>query len=212
MVEQIAIQQNPAVKLRAERIPTRLAYSKGNSASLVDALTVLAQKWPEGFHATDVAELVNNSHHQDALTLREFLYPGQPIGQIVAARSVGKRLAAHMDEPVSGECTLILQKNAVDWGARPYGKNSWNGKPGFITGTSPGAIGSALAQQHLRSVMLGLGMTLQGGEAYVTFKPDLVDDDSNISDEGTRKFLQEFLNKFASLVVRLSPQDARSAA
>lgn len=105
-----------------------------------------------------------------------------------------------------------LLKNAVDWGARPYGKNSWNGKPGFITGTSPGAIGSALAQQHLRSVMLGLGMTLQGGEAYVTFKPDLVDDDSNISDEGTRKFLQEFLNKFVSLVVRLSPQDARSAA
>jgi hypothetical protein len=53
-----------------------------------------------------------------------------------------------------------------------YGKNSWTGKPGFCTGTSPGAIGSALAQQHLRSVMLGLGMILQGGEAYVTFKPD----------------------------------------
>ncbi len=29
-----------------------------------------------------------------------------------------------------------LLKNAVDWGARPYGKNSWTGKPGFITGTS----------------------------------------------------------------------------
>jgi len=83
---------------------------------------------------------------------------------------------------------------------------------GFITGTSPGAIRSALAQQHLRSVMLGLGMTLQGGECLLRFKSDLVDDDSNISDEGTRKFLQEFLNKFASLVVRLSPQDARSAA
>jgi len=36
-----------------------------------------------------------------------------------------------------------LLKNAVDWGARPYGKNSWAGKPAFITGTSPGAIGSA---------------------------------------------------------------------
>ena len=58
-----------------------------------------------------------------------------------------------------------LLKNAVDWGARPYGKNSWTGKPGFITGTSPGAIGSALAQQHLRSVMVGLGMILQSGEA-----------------------------------------------
>ena len=67
-----------------------------------------------------------------------------------------------------------LLKNAVDWGARPYGKNSWVGKPAFITGTSPGAIGSALAQHHLRSIMVGLGATLLGGEAYVTFKPDLV--------------------------------------
>ena len=66
-----------------------------------------------------------------------------------------------------------LLKNAIDWGARPYGKNSWTGKPGFITGTSPGAIGSALAQQHLRSVMVGLGMTLQGGEAlrYLQTRP-----------------------------------------
>jgi hypothetical protein len=55
-----------------------------------------------------------------------------------------------------------LLKNAVDWGARPYGENSWAGKPGFITGTSPGAISSALAQQHLRSVMVGLGMGWRG--------------------------------------------------
>jgi chromate reductase len=104
-------------------------------------------------------------------------------------------------------------KNAVDWGARPWGKNSWAGKPAFITGTSPGAIGSALAQQHLRSVMTGLGMILQGGEAYVTFKPDLVDDQGNIGDESTRKFLQGFLDQFASLVGHLStPNVERSAA
>jgi chromate reductase len=104
-------------------------------------------------------------------------------------------------------------KNAVDWGARPWGKNSWAGKPAFITGTSPGAIGSALAQQHLRSVMTGLGMILQGGEAYVTFKPDLVDGQGNIGDESTRKFLQGFLDQFASLVGHLStPNVERSAA
>jgi len=103
-------------------------------------------------------------------------------------------------------------KNAVDWGARPYGKNSWAGKPAFITGTSPGAIGSALAQQHLRSVMTGLGMILQGGEAYVTFKPNLVDDQGDVGDESTRRFLQGFLDQFASLVGRLSAQPARSAA
>ena len=104
-------------------------------------------------------------------------------------------------------------KNAVDWGARPYGKNSWAGKPAFITGTSPGAIGSALAQQHLRSVMTGLGMMLLGGEAYVTFKPNLVDEDGNIGDEGTRKFLQDFVDRFAAMVRRLTaPEAARSAA
>jgi chromate reductase, NAD(P)H dehydrogenase (quinone) len=104
-------------------------------------------------------------------------------------------------------------KNAIDWGARPYGKNSWAGKPAFITGTSPGAIGSALAQQHLRSVMTGLGAILLGGEAYITFKPNLIDADGNIGDETTRKFLEDFLGRFADLVTRLSqPKAARSAA
>jgi len=106
-----------------------------------------------------------------------------------------------------------LLKNAVDWGARPYGKNSWADKPAFITGTSPGAIGSALAQQHLRSVLVGLGAILLGGEAYVTFKPDLVDAEGNIADESTRNFLQGFIDRFASLVTRLSAlQPARTAA
>jgi chromate reductase len=104
-------------------------------------------------------------------------------------------------------------KNAVDWGARPYGKNSWAGKPAFITGTSPGAIGSALAQQHLRSVMVSLGTILLGGEAYITFKPNLIDAEGNIGDETTRKFVEGFLGRFADLVTRLSqPKAARSAA
>jgi len=94
-------------------------------------------------------------------------------------------------------------KNAIDWGARPFGKSVWPGKPGFITGTSGGAIGTALAQQHLRSVMTGLGMTLLGGEAYITNKPNLIDDQGNIGDETTQKFLQGFVDRFAGLVAKL---------
>jgi chromate reductase, NAD(P)H dehydrogenase (quinone) len=103
-------------------------------------------------------------------------------------------------------------KNAIDWGARPWGKNSWTGKPAFITGTSPGAIGSALAQQHLRSMMTGLGMTLLGGEAYVTFKPNLIDEHGAISDDSTRKFLADFVDRFTLLVTRLAPAAQASAA
>jgi chromate reductase, NAD(P)H dehydrogenase (quinone) len=94
-------------------------------------------------------------------------------------------------------------KNAIDWGARPFGTSVWPGKPGFITGTSPGAIGTALVQANLRTVMLGLGMTLLGGESYVQFKPNLFDDQGNIGDETTQKFLQGFVDRFATLVTKL---------
>src|SRR5262249_54877578 len=79
------------------------------------------------------------------------------------------------------------------------------------TGTSPGAIGSALAQQHLRSVMTGLGMILLGGEAYVAFKPNLIDEHGNIADETTKKFLADFADRFAHLVTRLAPVAQASA-
>ncbi len=93
-------------------------------------------------------------------------------------------------------------KNAIDWGARPYGQNSWNGKPAAITGTSPGAIGTAIAQQHLRQVLGNLGVLIMGGEAYVSFKPGLIDGDGAVTDESTRKFLQGFVDQFATLVAR----------
>jgi chromate reductase len=69
-------------------------------------------------------------------------------------------------------------------------------------------IGTALAQAHLRTVMLGLGMTLLGGEAYVTFRPNLFDDQGNIGDETTQKFLQGFVDRFATLVEKLSGKTA----
>jgi len=99
-------------------------------------------------------------------------------------------------------------KNAVDWGARPFGTSVWPGKPGFITGTSGGAIGTALVQAHLRTVMLGLGMTLLGGEAYVTNKQGLFDEEGNIGDETTQKFLQGFMDRFSTLVEKLTGKSA----
>jgi chromate reductase, NAD(P)H dehydrogenase (quinone) len=103
-------------------------------------------------------------------------------------------------------------KNAIDWGARPYGTSVWAEKPAFITGTSPGAIGSALAQQHLRNILVSLGAILLGGEAYVTFKPNLIDEHGAIGDENTQKFLQGFVDRFAALVERLKPAVKQAAA
>jgi chromate reductase len=114
--------------------------------------------------------------------------------------------------PEHNRSVPTVLKNAIDWGTRPWGKSNWPDKPGFITGTSPGAIGTALVQSNLRTVMLGLGMTLLGGESYIQFKPDLIDDHGNIADESTRNFLQGFVDRFATLVGKLKPVAARAAA
>src|SRR6266446_3939837 len=99
-------------------------------------------------------------------------------------------------------------KNAIDWGARPHGQSSWNGKPAAITGTSPGAIGAALAQVHLRQILGILGVLVMGGEAYISFRSGVLDADGNITDDSTRGFLKAFVDQFATLAGRLSfPQE-----
>jgi len=102
-------------------------------------------------------------------------------------------------------------KNAIDWGARPWGKNNWTGKLAAVTGTSPGAIGAALAQQHLRQILGAQGVVLMGGETYITFKPGLIDADNNVTDESVRGFLKSFIDQFAALVARFATP-ARAAA
>ncbi len=99
-------------------------------------------------------------------------------------------------------------KNAIDWGARPWGQNSWTGKVAAVTGASPGAISTALAQQHLRQILGAQGVLLSGGEAYIQFKDGLIDSDDNVADEGTRGFLQGFVDQFLALVPRVGAAQA----
>lgn len=63
-------------------------------------------------------------------------------------------------------------KNAIDWGSKPAGQNVWFDKPVAISGTSPGAIGTAVAQQHLRQIMGILGCVVLGGEAICSSFPN----------------------------------------
>ena len=103
-------------------------------------------------------------------------------------------------------------KNAIDWGARPWGKTSWPGKPAAIIGTSGGAISTAIAQQHLRAVLGNLGLHVVGGEAYIQFKPDLVDAQGNVTDDTVRTFLKTFIGQFATFAAQFVPRDRAAAA
>ncbi len=88
-------------------------------------------------------------------------------------------------------------KNAIDTASRPYGDNAFDGKPAAVIGTSPGAAGTAMAQQHLRNVLVFLNLAVMAQpEAFVQHKEGLVDAEGNIGDDGTRTFLQGFVDRF----------------
>ena len=103
-------------------------------------------------------------------------------------------------------------KNAIDWASRPYGTNSFAGKPAAICGTSPGAIGTACAQHNLRPTLGYLDVILLGQpEMYIQFKDGMIDADGNVGNADTQKHLQGFVDKFAAWIERHAGSAAKTA-
>ena len=95
-------------------------------------------------------------------------------------------------------------KNAIDWASRPWGKNSFANIPSGVIGTSPGAIGTAVGQQHLRSVLSYLNSPqMNSPEAYIQFKDGMIDDAGEIADASTAKFLRKYLEEFHVFIARV---------
>lgn len=95
-------------------------------------------------------------------------------------------------------------KNAIDWASRPWGKNSFARKPSAVIGTSPGAIGTALAQQSLRGVLCFCNSPLMNQvEAYIQFKPGLINGAGEVSDPVVQEFLTNYLRELHAFVVRV---------
>ncbi|PUB20803.1 chromate reductase [Promicromonospora sp. AC04] len=88
-------------------------------------------------------------------------------------------------------------KNAIDWATRPWGDNSLAGKPSAVIGASIGAIGTAVAQQHLRSILsFAASPELAQPEAYLTFTEGLITDDGEVTNDATAQFLIDWLKAF----------------
>ena len=96
-------------------------------------------------------------------------------------------------------------KNALDNASRPYGQSAWAGKPAGVIGASIGAISTAVAQLHLRTILAYLDMpTLGQPEVYLQVKDGFFDDAGNIASVDTRKFLHGWMDKYVAWVKRLT--------
>ncbi|NLA67614.1 MAG: NAD(P)H-dependent oxidoreductase [Gammaproteobacteria bacterium] len=95
-------------------------------------------------------------------------------------------------------------KNAIDWASRPWGTNSFANIPSGVIGTSPGAIGTAIGQQHLRSILGFLNSPqMNAPEAYIQFKDGMINDAGEIADASTAEFLRNYLKDFHQFVTRV---------
>lgn len=134
----------------------------------------------------------------DVPLYNEDLWADPPKGVLRLKREVEAADAVLFVTPEYNRGLPAVTKNAIDWGSRPYGKNSWANKRGAIVGTSPGAIGTAVAQSQLRAILVGCGVRLlDQPEIYFQSRPGLIGDDFTVTDAKTRDFLAGFIQKLA---------------
>ncbi|MFT8639651.1 NADPH-dependent FMN reductase [Bifidobacterium sp.] len=92
-------------------------------------------------------------------------------------------------------------KNGIDWASRPWGQNSFNGKPAAIVGASLGALGTTQAQAALRNVLIYLNTEIMGQpEVYFNATTGLKEDGSVADD--AKGFLTDFVNAFVAFIDR----------
>ncbi len=146
----------------------------------------------------------------------DFLFEDAPIGDLPlynqdddsSPAPVVQRLKAQISAadallfvtPEYNRSISGVLKNALDHASRPYGQNVWAGKPAGVLGVSIGAIGTAVAQQHLRTILAYLDVqTLGQPEVYLQAKEGLFEADGSIG-PASRQFLQSWMDRYVQWV------------
>ncbi len=95
-------------------------------------------------------------------------------------------------------------KNAIDWASRPYGKNAFARKPSAVIGTSPGKIGTAIGQQHLRSILSFCNSPQMNSiEAYIQFEQGVITADGQVTKSSVEEFLRNYMTEFHGFIARV---------
>lgn len=95
-------------------------------------------------------------------------------------------------------------KNAIDVGSRPYGQNSWDGKPAAVVSVSIGNISGFGANHHLRQSLVFVNVpTMAQPEAYLGNAAALFNESGNLINKSTEEFLNSFLLAFEKWIQQI---------
>lgn len=94
-------------------------------------------------------------------------------------------------------------KNTLDWLSRPP-EPPFDGKPVAIMGASPGPVGTARVQYHLRQVLVFMNtFTVNKPEVFISHAATKFDAQGELTDEATAKFIGELLASLRALAGRV---------
>jgi chromate reductase, NAD(P)H dehydrogenase (quinone) len=161
---------------------------------LAHALTRLA---PDELQMREIpiGELPLYSHDYDA----DYPPPARALKDAIAAVDAVLFVTPEYNRSIPGAL-----KNAIDWASRPWGKNSFARKPSATIGTSPGKIGTAVGQQHLKSILSFCNSPQMNAiEAYIQFTPGLITDDGEVTVDTTAEFLRDYMVEFHGYITRV---------
>ena len=92
-------------------------------------------------------------------------------------------------------------KNAIDWMSRPYGDNAWDGKPVAVMGASPGPLGTARCQYHLRQSFLNLNViAVTRPEVMLGNANQRFDENLTLVDEKSREMVGRLVEALSTLI------------
>jgi len=140
-----------------------------------------------------------------ALPLFNSDFEANPPAEVTAFKqAVEKADAVLFATPEYNRSVPGVLKNAIDWGSRPYGKSSWNGKPAAVVSISQGVLSGFGANHHLRQSLVFLNMpTLQQPEAYIAQVQTLLDGKGGFVKPETGTFMESFLKAFEGWIAKV---------
>jgi chromate reductase len=179
--------------LRVVGIAGSLRAGSFNKAALRAAIELA----PEGM-TIEAAEIGDLPLYNDDLRAEGYPPAVQRLRDQLSAADAILFVTPEYNYSISG-----VLKNAIDWASRPPSQ-PFDGKPVAIMGASGGLLGTARAQYHLRQMLVFLN-------AYPVNKPEVMigqaaqkfDDNLNLTDEATKKFVASLLTSLASWTRRL---------
>ncbi|MBB3949793.1 NADPH-dependent FMN reductase [Aureimonas jatrophae] len=141
------------------------------------------------------------------------LWPNPPESVLRFKRDIADADAVLFVTPEYNRSFPAVLKNAIDWGTRPYGQNSFAAKPGGLVGTSPGATGTSAGQNHLKSVLNVVDVVLMGQpEVYFTYRADQFAADGSVQDDAAKALLTRWTDRFVAWIERTSEPKTKAQA